>query len=107
MFLLALATGRLVVLDLRRDAVSFTLLLNPRMAAGGFIVALLHGRRRQHDRYRVLLGAGARRFAAGFVAAANILTVALLTADIYLFLGSAGSAENNSPPPSRARSASR
>lgn len=85
MFLLVLATGRLVVLQFGETLVSFALLLNPRMAAGGFIVGLLYGSAALHHRYRDSLGASARPATAGFVAAANILTVALLTADIYSF----------------------
>ena len=85
MFLLALATGRLVVFQFGETLVSFTPFLNSRMAAGGFIVALLYGAAALHQRYRDSLSVAARPAAAGFVAAANILTVALLTADIYSF----------------------
>jgi uncharacterized membrane protein len=83
--LLALAVVRLVVWQFGETLVSFTLFLNSRMAAGSFIVALLYGAAVLHRRYRDTLGDQARRSTAGFVVAANALTVALLTADIYSF----------------------
>jgi len=82
---LALAATRLVLLQFGETLASFTPLLNSRTATGGFIVALLYGAAALHDRYRGALGVTARRTAAAFVAAANVLTVALLTADIYSF----------------------
>jgi uncharacterized membrane protein len=85
MVLLALAATRLVLLQFGETLASFTPLLNSRTATGGFIVALLYGAAVLHDRYRGALGVTARRTAAAFVAAANVLTVALLTADIYSF----------------------
>jgi uncharacterized membrane protein len=84
-FLMALAIGRLVVLQFGETLVSFTFLLNPRMSVGAFIVALLYGAAVLHSRYRDTLGGQARQWTAGFLAAANVLTIALLTADIYSF----------------------
>lgn len=83
--LLALAIVRLVVWQFGETLVSFTLFLNSRMAAGAFIVALLYGSAALHFQFRDSLGDKARRWMAGFIAAANVLTVALLTADISSF----------------------
>jgi uncharacterized membrane protein len=81
--LLALAVVRLIVTQFDETLVSFTLLLNSRALTGGFIVALLYGAAALHFRYAA--DGDSRRWAAGFLVAANILTVALLTADIYSF----------------------
>jgi uncharacterized membrane protein len=83
--LIALAIGRLVVLQFGETLVSFTLFLNSRMTLGAFIVALLYGAAVLHSRYRDTLGERAPMWTSGFVAAANVLTVALVTADIYSF----------------------
>lgn len=83
--LLAMATGRLIVLEFAETATSFTLLFNRRMATGGFIVAMMYGVAALHR------GASAKRrdehyqWATGWVVAANVLTVALLTSDIYSY----------------------
>jgi uncharacterized membrane protein len=84
-FLLAIAIGRLVLWQFGQTFVSFTLFLNSRMATGSFIVALLYGVAALHRRDDAALGEQAGRTAAAFVAAANVLTVGLLTADIYSF----------------------
>ena len=80
--LLALAIVRLVVTQFDETLVSFTLLFNSRAITGAFIVALLYGAAGLHVRYAP---DGSRRWVAGFLGAANVLTVALLTADIYSF----------------------
>src|SRR4029077_18272445 len=85
MFLLALATGRLVVWRSGETLVGFTLFLNSRMAAGGFIVALLYGAAVLHHRYRDSLGATARRATPGFVAAATIFKVGALSPAHFSF----------------------
>ena len=84
-FLIALATCRLVVTQFGVTTVSFTLLLNSRTSVGAFIVALLYAVAVLHRRYRDTLGGQASSWIAGLVAAANVLTVALLTADINSF----------------------
>jgi len=80
--LLTLAIMRLVVTQFDETLVGFALLLNSRALTGGFIVALLYGAATLHVRYAP---DGSRRWVVGFLGAANILTVALLTADIYSF----------------------
>jgi uncharacterized membrane protein len=83
--LLALAIVRLAVWQFGETLVSFTLFLNARMATGAFIVVLLYGAAALHLRFRDSLGDKAREWTTGFVVAANVLTVALVTADIYSF----------------------
>jgi uncharacterized membrane protein len=83
--LLALGVFRLIVLQFGETTVSFRLLLNPRTATGAFIVALLYLTAWLHLRYGDRLRGSADRIASGFIAAANVLTVALLTADIHSF----------------------
>jgi uncharacterized membrane protein len=95
-FLLALAIVRLAAGQFGETLVSFTLFLNARMAAGSFIVALLYGAAVLHRRYRDTLGDQAHLTTAGFVAAAHVLTVALLTADIYSFWEVRGEQFNSS-----------
>jgi uncharacterized membrane protein len=80
--LLTLAIMRLVVTQFDETLVGFALLLNSRALTGGFIVALLYGAATLHVRYAP---DGSRRWVVGSLVAANILTVALLTADIYSF----------------------
>ena len=84
-FLIALAVGRLVITQFAVTSVSFTLFLNSRTSVGAFIVALLYALAVLHRRYRESLGRHAGSWIAGFVAASNVLTVALLTADINSF----------------------
>jgi uncharacterized membrane protein len=80
--LLTLAIVRLVVTQFDETLVGFALLLNSRALTGGFIVALLYGAAVIHVRYAP---DGSYRWVVGFLAAANVLTIALLTADIYSF----------------------
>jgi uncharacterized membrane protein len=83
--LLALGICRLVFLQFGETTVSFRLLLNPRTITGAFIVALLYLTAWLHVRYGDRLRGPAVRIASVFIAAANVLTVAVLTADIYSF----------------------
>jgi uncharacterized membrane protein len=80
--LLTLAIMRLVVTQLDETLVGFAPLVNSRAITGEFIVALLYSAAVLHARYAP---DGSRRWVVGFLAAANVLTVALLTADIYSF----------------------
>jgi uncharacterized membrane protein len=80
--LLTLAIMRLLVTQFDETLVGFVVLLNSRAITGAFIVALLYGAAVLHVRYAP---DKSRRWVVGFLVAANVLTVALLTADIYSF----------------------
>jgi uncharacterized membrane protein len=77
--LVALATIRLVIMQFGRTFVTFVPLFNARAATGAFIVALMYGIVRLYGR-----DADARRSrtTTAWIVAANLLTVALVTADI-------------------------
>jgi hypothetical protein len=83
--LLGLATARLVVLEFSRTIASFTLFANRRMATGAFIVALMYGAAVLHRRRSAAPADEDGRWATGWMVAANILTLGLLTADVYSF----------------------
>ena len=82
--LLTFAVARLVVTQFAATDVSFVLLLNSRAATGAFIVGLLYAaaalyRRLAENSDDTLVWISA------FTVAANLLTLALLTADAYSF----------------------
>jgi hypothetical protein len=83
--LLGLATARLVVLEFGRTIASFTLFANRRMATGAFIVALMYGAAALHRRRSATPADEDGQWATGLIVAANILTLGLLTADVYSF----------------------
>ena len=83
--LLAFAAMRLVSLQFGRTAVSFMPLVNSRMLTGAFIVALLYAVAAAYKRHTAIALDERRRAITLGVVAANILTVALLTADADSF----------------------
>jgi uncharacterized membrane protein len=83
--LIAIATARLVALEFAETSVNFTLFANRRTATGAFIVALMYGVAALYRRHAADAPDANRRWAAGWVVAANTLTVGLLTADISSF----------------------
>lgn len=83
--LLALAVIRLVTLQFGQTFVSFVPLLNSRTAVGAFIVALMYGLATLYKHYRDVAPAEARHWVDVWLVSANVLTIALLTADIYSF----------------------
>jgi len=83
--LVAFAAWRLVVFQFGQTSVSFTPIVNSRTITGGFIVANLYLLAWLYRLYHRALGDEATYGGVAAVVAANVLTVGLLTADVYSY----------------------